>query len=217
MTTVLLAHGSPDRRHATTLERLRRRVAGPLRAAGHGPTRLAHIEHDGPTPTELGRELSGAVTVVPMLITPALHARVDVPAAVRALAAHGARVRAVAPLGGDRLLLAAVEERLVAAGHDPGAPTLLVAGGSSSGEAARSLASLVADGPRRTWSSTTLSAPRLGAAIGRTVVPAVLAEGVLHDKVAAYADEGGAPFVRGGLADSRAVADLVVRRVLHSC
>ncbi|WP_277451541.1 hypothetical protein [Janibacter sp. DB-40] len=59
-----------------------------------------------------------------------------------------------------------------------------------------------------------MAAPRTGAATGRTVVPVVLAEGVLHDKAAAFADEGGAPFVRGGLTDTRAVADLVLHRVL---
>lgn len=213
MTTVLLAHGSPDPRHARALERLRERVAGPLDGAGHGPTRLAYIEHDTPGPAELALELVGEVTIVPMLLTPAFHARVDVPAAARALAAHGARVRIAAALGGHHLLLTAVEERLRDAGHDPAAPTLLVAGGSSSGEAATSLSRLVATGSRPTWSTTTLVAPPMGAAVGRAVVPFVLGEGVLHDKVAAYADEGGAPFVRGGLADTRAVADLVLRRV----
>lgn len=214
MTTVLLAHGSPDPRHASTLERLRERVAGPLHAGGHGATRLSWIEHDGPSPAELGRGLSGDVTLVPMLITPAFHARVDAPAAAHDLASHGARVRLTAALGGHELLLAGVEERLRGAGHDPSAPTLLVAGGSSSGEAAASLSRLVASGVRTSWTTTTLTAPRMGAAIGRTVVPLVLAEGVLHDKVAAYADEGGAPFVRGGLADTRAVAALVLHRVL---
>ncbi|NYF99657.1 sirohydrochlorin chelatase [Janibacter cremeus] len=214
MTTVLLAHGSPDARHARALERLRERVCGPLLAAGHGPTVLAYIEHDAPSPAELGRWLSGQVTLVPMLITPAFHARVDVPAAARHLASLGASVRSAAALGGHDLLLAAVEERIRGAGHDPGAPTLLVAGGSSSGEAAASLSRLVATGARPTWATTTLNAPRLGAAVGRTVVPLVLAEGVLHDKVAAYADEGGSPFVRGGLAETRAVADLVLQRVL---
>lgn len=213
MTTVLLAHGSPDPRHAHALERLRARVAGDLREAGHGPTRLAYIEHDAPDPAGLAEELIGDVTVVPMLLTPAFHARVDVPAAARALASRGARVRVAEALGGHHLLLAAVEERLRGAGHDPSAPALLVAGGSSSGEAGARLSRLAAAGGRPTWTTTTLVAPPMGAAVGRAVVPFVLGEGVLHDKVAAYADEGGAPFVRGGLADTHAVADLVLRRV----
>lgn len=214
MTTVLLAHGSPDPRHAVTLERLRGRVEEALRAAGHGPTHMAYLEHDGPRPIDLGHGLTGDVTVVPMLITPAFHARVDVPAAVRDLGVGGASVRLASALGGHRLLLEGVEERLRGAGHDPCAPTLLVAGGSSSGEAGRSLAGLVAAANRPTWSTTTLAAPRLGVGLGRTVVPAVLAEGVLHDKAAAFAHEMGSPFVPGGLADSKALAELVLHRVL---
>ena len=214
MTTVLLAHGSPDPRHSTTLERLRVRVADRLREAGHGETVLAYIENEPPHPADLGPGLTGEVTVVPMLITPAFHARVDVPEAARALGVGGARVRVVPALGGHGLLLAGIVERLTRTGHDPDAPTLLVAGGSSSGEAARSLAALVADGDRPTWTTTTLAAPRQGAAHGRTVLPAVLAEGVLHDKVAALAEAAGSPFVAGGLADTRALADLVCHRVL---
>ncbi|WP_277451542.1 CbiX/SirB N-terminal domain-containing protein [Janibacter sp. DB-40] len=100
MTTVLLAHGSPDPRHALALERLRERVAVPLAEAGRGPTHLAYIEEYGTRPHELARGLSGEVTLLPLLLTPAFHSRVDVPAAARELAAHGARVRTVPALGG---------------------------------------------------------------------------------------------------------------------
>lgn len=214
MSTVLLSHGSPDPRHAETLARLCERVTGPLREAGRGETHLVHIEHDHPTPRDLGTRLRGEVTIVPMLITPAHHARVDVPDAARALAAGGARVRVAPALGGDPLLLDAVDERLAAAGHDPADPTVLVAGGSSSGQAGESLRRLLAAHPRPGWLSMTLHAPRAGAAIGRTVVPATLAAGVLHDKVETLAHESGAPFVAGGLADTDAVMRLVLARAL---
>lgn len=215
MTTVLLAHGSPDGRHRATLERLRRRVEAPLEAMGRGRTRLVYLEHDHPRPDELGPELIDEVTVLPMLITPAFHARVDVPAAARALGAAGAPVRVAPALGGDPLLLAAVEERLVAAGHAADVPVLLVAGGSSSGQAGQSLRALLDEHPRPGWLSMTLTAPRAGAATDRVVVPATLAEGVLHDKVAALAEAAGAPFVPGGLADTDALARLVLRRMLR--
>lgn len=214
MTTILLAHGSPDRRHADTLERLRQRVEAPLEARGRGETRLVYIEHNQPQPAELGPLLRDEVTVVPMLITPAFHARVDVPAAVRALGAGGSPVRVAPALGGDSLLLAAVDERLVAAGHDPDRPVLLVAGGSSSGQAGQSIRTLVDAHARAGWMTMTLAAPRAGATTGRVVVPATLAEGVLHDKVADLARAAGAPFVPGGLADTAAVARLVLRRAL---
>lgn len=213
MTTILIAHGSPDPRHAATLERLRSRVEGPLREAGHGETRLVYIEHDGPTPREIAPELSEDVTVVPMLLTPAMHARVDIPAAVRRLGSHGARTRLVPALGGDPLLLAAVDERLRAAGHDPTEDVLLVAGGSRSGQAGQSISWLLRAHPRPGWMTMTLHAPRAGAVRGRVVVPATLAEGVLHDKVQVLAEAAGSPFVHGGLADTGALARLVLDRV----
>mgnify|MGYP001130648622 CR=1 FL=1 len=212
MTTVLLAHGSPDPRHSGTLERLRARVAPVLGAEGRGDTHLCYIEHDGPVPGELGPRLTGDVTVVPMLLTPAMHARVDVPAAVRALGAGGGAVHLVEALGGHPLLLDAVDECLRSHGHDPSAPTLLVAGGSSSGQAGESVRTLLERHPRPGWMAMTLSAPRAGATTGRAVVPATLAEGVLHDKVRVLADRAGAPFVGGGLADTEAIAELVLRR-----
>ncbi len=212
MTTVLLAHGSPDPRHAGTLENLRARVASSVRAGGGGMAQLAYIEHDTPCPRRLGVGLRGEVTLVPMLITPAFHARVDVPAAAHALAKGGARVRIATPLGGHPLLLEAAAQRLRAAGHPAAAPVLLVAGGSSSGEVGRGLAELLARHPRPGWTSTTLAAPAPGAAEGRVVVPLTLAEGVLHDKVAAFAAAAGSPFVAGSLADTTALAELVTLR-----
>jgi sirohydrochlorin ferrochelatase len=189
-------------------------VAGPLCDAAKGETRLVYIEHDYPQPLEIGTTLTDEVTVVPMLITPAFHARVDVPAAVRALGAGGAPVRVAPALGGDPLLLDAVDERLAAAGHDPDQPVLLVAGGSRSGQAGQSIRTLLDAHPRAGWLTMTLAAPRAGATTGRVVVPATLAEGVLHDKVALLAQAAGSPFVPGGLADTAAAASLVLRRAL---
>lgn len=212
MTTVLLAHGSPDGRHSAALERLRSRVAPRLSAAGHGPTLLSYLESDAPGPAELGTRLTGRVTVLPMLLTPAMHARVDVPAAVSRLGAGGAEVRLAAPLGGHPLLLDAVAERLRSVDRDPAGPVLLVAGGSSSGQAGQSLRSLLDRYPRPGWMTMTLSAPRAGATTGRAVVPATLAEGVLHDKAQELAKGACAPFVPGGLADTEAMTRLVAHR-----
>lgn len=214
MTTALIAHGSPDPRHSATLEGLRSRIEEPLRRAGHGETRLVYLEHDHPTPAEIAPRLDGDVTVVPMLLTPAMHARVDIPAAMRRLAAHGARPRIVPALGGDPLLLDAVDERLRSAGHDPGQGVLLVAGGSRSGQAGQSISRLLAEHPRPGWMTMTLAAPRAGAVHGRVVVPATLAQGVLHDKVQVLAEAAGSPFVSGGLADTEALAALVRHRAL---
>lgn len=204
MTTVLLAHGSPDPRHAATLDRLRHRVAEHV-----GTTHLAFLEHELPRPRGLAAFLSGPVCLVPLLITPAHHAHVDVPGAVAQLASAGADVHPASPLGGHRLLIDAVTERVRAAGHDEDTPVLLVAGGSSSGWAAAGLRALVARHAPDTWASTTLSAPDHGLEQGRVVVPFVLAEGVLHDKAAHLAAAAGSPFVPGGLADTEALPTLV--------
>lgn len=213
MTTVLLAHGSPDPRHSSTLERLRSRVAPVLSDEGRGETHLCYIENDGPDPGSLGSELADEITVVPMLLTPAMHARVDVPAAVRDLGRGGGEVRLVEALGGHPLLLEAVVERLRGQGHDPSSPTLLVAGGSRSGQAGQSVRTLLERHPRPGWMAMTLSAPRAGAMTGRVVVPTTLAEGVLHDKVRVLAEAAGSPFVSGGLADTEAIGQLVLDRV----
>ncbi|WP_068250857.1 sirohydrochlorin chelatase [Janibacter corallicola] len=211
MSTVLLAHGSPDRRHAETLDRLRARVSVRI-----GPTRLAFLEHDLPRPEAVAADLSGRVGLVPLLVTPAHHARVDLPGAVARLATGGADVRRARPLGGHRLLLEAVAERLLGAGHPVDTPALLVAGGSSSGHAASGLRELVETHGPASWSSTTLSAPEPGLAEGRVVIPFVLAEGVLHDLVARFAARAGAPFVPGGLADTESVTALVGHRAAEA-
>ncbi len=210
-TTVLLAHGSPDPRHASTLGRLRASVAERC-----GPTHLAFLEHDLPRPAGLAGALSGRVALVPLLITPAYHARVDVPEAAAALGRRGARVETGPALGGHELLVDAVVERLRAAGHDRDTPTLLVAGGSSSGRAAQRLRDLVARYAPGHWRSTTLSAPDTELADGRVVLPFTLAEGVLHDKAAALAAATGSPFVPGGLADTAALPELVHRRAAEA-
>lgn len=208
MSTVLLAHGSPDRRHGETLERLRGRVSARI-----GPTRLAFLEHDLPRPEALAGELSGPVGLVPLLVTPAHHARMDVPGAAAGLASGGADIRRARPLGGHPLLLDAVAERLLAAGHAVDTPTLLVAGGSSTGRAASGLRELVEGHGPASWSSTTLAAPEPSLAEGRVVIPFVLAEGVLHDLVARFAAQARAPFVPGGLADTESVPAIVGQRV----
>lgn len=223
MTTVLLAHGSPDPRHRQGIEE----VADGLRSARPGtPVRLAYLETDEPSAAVLGRDLTGDVVVVPMLITPAYHARTDVPRAARELAAGGAQVRVTDPLAPHPLLLDAVVERLASAGHapDPGTDVLLVAGGSSDGTARRSLDELLVDHTppgRGRWRGTTLREPEVVAeavaqaeqAGHRLVVLAfTLAEGVLHDAAERLAAEHGTDFVRGGLGRTRSVVELVALR-----
>lgn len=210
MTLVLLAHGSPDRRHAETVERLAVRVSR-RRGSGAGEVHHAYLDHDDPRPHALAPRLEGRVTVVPLLLTPAFHARVDVPAGMDALSAGGARVCLAEPVGGHPALVTAVAERLSAGGHDPDGHAVLVAGGSSDGQARRALELLLAEHGRAGWRGTVLpEAQRLDGTA--PVVPFTLAEGVLHDRVAQLARGADAPFVRGGLADTEALVDVVLDR-----
>lgn len=211
-TLVLLAHGSPDPRHGATMHRLAERVAG--RTAGGGVVHAAFLEREGPSSAELGERLTGPVRMVPLLVTPAYHARVDVPTAARELATGGAEVSVAEPLGGHPGLVAAVGERLDAAGHDPADGVHLVAGGNSDGTAARALRSLLAAHAPATWRGDALTDADLDgrAPAGLPVLAFTLAEGVLHDRVADHARLRGSPFVTGGLADTEALIDVVLDR-----
>lgn len=218
MTVVLLAHGSPDPRHSAAVGRLAATVAGRRGepgTGGGGETLVTYLDHDDPRPAAVAPRLSGAVAVVPLLLTPAFHAREDVPAAAGTLALAGARVRVTDPLGGHPALVRAVAERLRAAGHNPEGPACLVAGGSSGGEALSSLRRLLRRHAPSGWRGCVLAGGSAAAemAPGVPVVPFTLAEGVLHDRVAALAEASGAPFVPGGLADSPALVDVVLDRV----
>lgn len=212
-TLVLLAHGSPDPRHGATMHRLAERVG---RRAG-GAAHAAFLEHEGPSATELGERLHGPVRMVPLLITPAYHARVDVPSAARELAAGGAKVSVAEPLGGHDGLVRAVAQRLAAAGHDPADGVHLLAGGNSDGTAAHALRSLLAAHAPSTWRGGALTDTHADhhaddPATRLPVLAFTLAEGVLHDRVADVARRRGAPFVPGGLADTGALLDVVLDR-----
>jgi sirohydrochlorin ferrochelatase len=122
---VLLAHGSPDPRHAQDIEDLVRRVQDGIRA----PVHTAYLDHHGPTPGDVATSLPPEVpvVVVPLLLDSGYHDRVDVPAAV-AVIAGGRPVAVTRVLGPDPLLEAAVEE--VRAGQPRGThvPRFLAAG-----------------------------------------------------------------------------------------
>src|SRR5207247_811046 len=84
---LLAAHGSPDPAHARTVEALRRKVAVTW------PGAVAHgfLDHDQPLVGSALLSLAAGgsldVIAVPLLLTPAYHRRVDIPAAVTPLAA----------------------------------------------------------------------------------------------------------------------------------
>ena len=93
---VLLAHGSPDPRHAAGVEK----VAEQVRRRWPGHVHAAYLDHHPPSATEVAKRLDGGV-LVPLLLTTAYHVKTDVPEAAAAMDAarpgplRGGRVRSV--------------------------------------------------------------------------------------------------------------------------
>ena len=221
---VLLAHGSPDPRHAQGVEALATHVR---ELVPHRPVHTAYLDHHPPSPRDVGVSLGSHAVVVPVLLTPAFHAKVDVPTAVVDLTqASGSQVSVAAPLGPHELLLDAAEELLAAQGisPDPTTAVLLYAAGSSDSDAVATVGRTLAEHPRVGWGPWSVAAleggstieqllRRLPDEVERTVVVSfMVAEGILRDRMAQHCGRAGVSMVAGALAQTTAVAHLVLER-----
>lgn len=221
---VLLAHGSPDPRHAQGVEALATHVR---ELVPHRPVHTAYLDHHPPSPRDVGVSLGSHAVVVPVLLTPAFHAKVDVPTAVGDLTqASGSQVSVAAPLGPHELLLDAAEELLAAQGisPDPTTAVLLYAAGSSDSDAVATVGRTLAEHPRVGWGPWSVAAleggstieqllRRLPDEVERTVVVSfMVAEGILRDRMAQHCGRAGVSMVAGALAQTTAVAHLVLER-----
>jgi len=232
MTTLtLLAHGSPDPRHARDVSGLAARLA----AAGV-PAQVAYLDHHSPTPTEAAQAVAEAgqpdTTVVPLLVAPAYHARVDVPAAVRQMraAVPTLSVTTAEPVGLHPLLLRAAAELAQAAPVELGPRTgvILAAAGSRDLRATAAIETLVRQHGAEMAQALGVAAVRTsyldgGRPMGRirtllrcvdgctsvVAVPLVIADGLLRDRMVRAADRADIPLAPGSLADTAAMADLV--------
>lgn len=195
-----------------------------------GPVRACYLDHHSPLPPEMAPDLGDAV-VVPILLTAAYHARVDVPHAVRELGAHGASIRLAGSLSPDTRLLDACEELLATAGEVPedAAAVVVFVAGSSDSAAVTALRDGVETNPRPGWGPWRLAALDGGEAVEEVVaqlrregftrviaVSFMVAGGVLRDRMACRCEAVGVRMVPGALADTSAFADLVVARA-RSC
>jgi sirohydrochlorin ferrochelatase len=234
MTLTLLAHGSPDPRHARDVAAL----SGRLQVAGLR-SRAAYLDHDAPTPAAAARRLAdegaAATTVVPLLLAPAYHARVDVPAAVAAMraSAPGLAVATAAPVGLHPLVLDAAVELVVDSGLPVGPRTGIILAGTGSRDvrAVAAVEALVAEHGHRVTEALGARAVRAahldgGRPMGRirtlmrcvdgcttfVVVTLVIADGILRDRIVAGAARMDLPVAPGTLAGTNALADLVVLR-----
>lgn len=222
---VVLAHGSPDARHAegvaAVVEHVRRLA----------PTRgvhTAYLDHHPPSATDVASGLSGGV-LVPLLLTRATHVRTDVPAAAARMTALGHGAYAVAgALGPDDLLFTACEELLTAGAFVPEKRTAVVlfAGGSSDREAIAAIGAAAAGRVDDAWGPWTVAALAGGDTLAEVVlrlrddpgvdrvlvVSYMIADGVLRDRMVHQAAQVGVELVPGTLSDTDALAELVLRR-----
>jgi sirohydrochlorin ferrochelatase len=218
LTVILAAHGSPDPRHASTIRAIRDAVAERL-----ADVRLGWLGHQQPGLAALvgERVLEGdRPIVVPLLLAPAFHATVDVPAA----SGHARVAEVLAP---DPRLLRAMDHRLAQAAGDRHLDGLvLAAAGSSDAAADRLVRSIAAE-----WSTAhgiavevgyASAKPSVGEAIaalhasGATSIAVgcfMLAPGRLHDAVEAAAGDHA---VAAPLGSHPEVIDVIVARAVEA-
>ncbi|MFB0633369.1 sirohydrochlorin chelatase [Streptomyces sp. AB3(2024)] len=227
---LLVAHGSRDPRHATTVRALTRGVRSTrpgLRVS------TAFLDFDAPSvPQELARAArhgAARLVVQPLLLTRAFHAKTDLPGALRRAPAS-LTVRQARVLGPDPLLTAALERRLYEAGLAPDeratTGVVLAAAGSGDPEAAATLAGIArrwqhtggwhsvrfacaSHGPR---TEDAVRALRAGGARRIAVAPYVLAPGRLPDRIAEGARGAGADVLGAVLGAAPELVRLVLLR-----
>ena len=226
---VILAHGSPDPRHAAGAEAVADRVRA---LAGERPVHLAYLDHHPPSVADVAATLppgTGGV-LAPLLLTAATHVRDDVPEAARALTtATGARWAVAGALGPDPLLLDACEELLARGGMtpDPGTAVVLVLGGSSARDAVTAAGdAAAAERTARGWGPWVAAALSGGEPLEHAVrrlrstegvrrvvaVTYMVADGILRDRMVEQARALDVPVAAGTLGETEALARLLLRR-----
>jgi len=206
---VLLAHGSPDPRSARWVACA---AAGASTRAGF-PVVGAFLDHDSP---RLDAAVAAAgtddeVVVLPLLLSSAFHARVDVPAAVSALPRP---VTLLDPLGHPAAVLDAALLRA-------GAASVVVAAGTKVDEERAAFADAVAASSGRTGVPASVAfatgpgARLTDAAPGTVGVPWLLAPGRLLDSVLASAAESAYPVAGGPLLDDATMLDTIAAALIR--
>jgi sirohydrochlorin ferrochelatase len=204
---VLLAHGSPDPRSARWVACA---AAGAADRAGF-PVVGAFLDHDTPRLYEAVAAAAGddEVVVLPLLLSAAFHARVDVPAAAAALPRP---VTLLDPLGHPETVLDAA---LARAGR---ACVVVAAGTKVDDERAAFAAAVDAASSRAGVPASVAFATGPGARLTdspeRTVVvPWLLAPGRLLDSMLASAAESSYDVVGGPLLDEPTMLDAIALRL----
>lgn len=221
---VLLAHGSPDPRHARDIASL---VAATVAELGPGAlVAAAYLDHHGPTPTQCAAALiargAAAAVIMPVFTARGFHVRVDVPRAADAMAAAGLAVTIASPgLAGSPALVTLALADQVARRQ----PAVLFAAGSTDAMACAGLRSQVQQLSRESGvplaTAFLTGGPDLPAALAEcaargqeaddpAVVPFVVADGVLRDQMANATGRAGLALEPGSLVTRSGLARLVI-------
>jgi sirohydrochlorin ferrochelatase len=202
---VLLAHGSPDPRSAAAV----RAAAAALDGRPGLDVTTAYLDHDEPRLADAVGD--GAAVVLPLLLSTAYHATVDVPAAAEPL---GPRVRLLAPLDHPADVLDALLVRA-------GSPVVVVSAGTRDDAERRAFSDAVAAGAWRTGvravaAFATGPGPRVGDVAGpggASVLPWLLAPGRLRDAVVAAAGAASLEVAAGPLLEEPLLLEAIARRL----
>ncbi|MFF5563913.1 sirohydrochlorin chelatase [Streptomyces sp. NPDC012623] len=231
---LVVAHGSRDPRHASTVRALARR----LRALRPGPrVETAFLDFDAPSvPERLDRLVAEGVrdvVALPLLLTRAFHAKSDLPAVLREAAERHPRlrIRQAGVLGPAPLLTEALDRRLYEAGLTPGdrasTGVVLASAGSSDPEAIAVIAHIAREWRHTGWCAVrpafaSASLPRTEDVVRElradhgvrrvAVAPYVVAPGRLPDRIADGARAGGADVLAEVLGTAPELVRLLLRR-----
>src|SRR5450755_3747694 len=129
-----VAHGSPDPRAEPTLDALIARVRSERPGLVAVLSHLGFSDPDVPSALQsLAQQGISEVVVVPLLLTSAYHAKVDLPALLKQASSDhpGLSIRQAAVLGPHPLLFDLVRRRLAEAGVEPVDALVLGAVGTS--------------------------------------------------------------------------------------
>lgn len=206
---VLLAHGSPDPRSGAAVRAAAAQVAVRLADAD---VVAAFLDHDSPDLHGAAAGAEADVVVLPLLLSAAFHARVDVPAAVAAL---DRPVTLLDPLGHPAPVLDALLSQV------PGGTAVVVAAGTRVDSERQAFSDAVSAAASRTGVTAyaafaTGPGPSVADALvaGATIVPWLLAPGRLLDAVRAEA--WGHDVLGGGLLERDDLLDAIADRLVPS-
>ncbi|MGV1004664.1 MAG: sirohydrochlorin chelatase [Candidatus Nanopelagicales bacterium] len=232
MDVTLLAPGSPDPRH----ERDVRLLAGRLKVAGVD-CRATFLEHNCPVPSLVAGHLATksvpSSVVAPLVLAASFRLRSDVTGAVNAMRRRAPQlsVTAAEPLGIHSLLLQSAIELLDGQSLAADDGIILATAGLRDARAQAALDRLLREHGTMLTRALGVRAVRAahvdgGWPLGRVrtllrrldgcssavVVPLLISDGVVRDRLAKAAHRADLELVPGSLADTTALADLVMLR-----